>query len=316
MTKLNIVKYISIILCLFFCNHNNLFAQGSGRNKITQININQEKFVGTRLEAADAMFRQIYAQKVGEKIDKAKPFILIANDNFYLYNKDTVTPKKLTPVIYNILKSVDHIPLAVFVLLDDKTDTKLDESSIASLKELKQFSQEFSDMFKFSYISDETVTNQLSILKSTTEFCDLIITNKTIGKNDLYKFANTIASPLMKNADIATDSLLAHLDAYMQELNFDQKSKENLHVIILTAHMAREKMCIFQYFQKYFNENSEGQHIILAEDSNSNEMAVKLLGKHILDTDIAKAFFNDPSRMHKDLLYEAAQKYLNKANEK
>ena len=31
-----------------------------------------------------------------------------------------------------------------------------------------------------------------------------------------------------------------------------------------------------------------------------------------MDHQVGRAFFNDPNRMHKDLLYESAEKFLNK----
>ncbi len=308
-------KIITLFIILLYSTILPTLANDSNHNIINKIDITKETSIGTTLQSADDFFREIYANKVDEKIDKAKPFLLIANDKIYLYKSNFITAKSLTPVIYNLLKSVDHIPLAVFVLLNDKTDQILDENTTFKLKKLEQFSRELSDRFEYSYVLDNTVKNQIEILKSTSNFCKPIIEKKQISKDKLQNFASLITKALMKNADIATANLLENLNSYLQELNFNEQNKKDLHVIILTAHMARSKQCICQYFQKYFNETAEGHHIIVLEDSNSTEMAVKLLGKHILDTDIANAFFHDPDRMHKDLLYQSAQKYLDKKNE-
>ncbi len=308
-------KIFTLSTLLFCSTISATLANNSNHNINNKINITKETSVGKTLQSADDFFREIYATKVDEKVDKAKPFLLIANDKIYLYKSNFITAKTLTPVIYNLLKSVDHIPLAVFVLLDDKTDQILDEKTILKLKRLEQFSHELSDRFEYSYILDDTVKNQIEILKATSNFCQPIIEKKQISQDNLQNFASLITKALMKNADIATANLLENLNSYLQELDFNEQNKKALHVIILTAHMAQSKQCIYQYFQKYFNETAEGHHIIVLEDSNTDEMAIKLLGKHILDTDIANAFFNDPDRMHKDLLYQAAQKYLGKQNE-
>ena len=57
-------------------------------------------------------------------------------------------------------------------------------------------------------------------------------------------------------------------------------------------------------------EGGEGRRIIYAEALFDESKALDLLGTHLVDTRIGEAFFADPQRMHRDLLSDAAQSYL------
>ena len=106
---------------------------------------------------------------------------------------------------------------------------------------------------------------------------------------DLPAYERAVAPLLLANAVDAArmeiDDLAAAVHALPPEV------RERMHVIVVGAHMARDREIAMQYFEKLPGE-------------------LQLLGTHLLDASVGQGFFGDPLRMHRDLLSDAAAKVL------
>ena len=85
---------------------------------------------------------------------------------------------------------------------------------------------------------------------------------------------------------------------------------ERLYVIIPGAAMPRKNNLAVGYFAKLFEQDGEGDRVIYAESQFEESQALKLLGTHLLDSRIGTVFFDDSSRMKRDLLGPFANAYL------
>ena len=65
-----------------------------------------------------------------------------------------------------------------------------------------------------------------------------------------------------------------------------------------------------RYFAKLFGQAGEGNRIIYAESQFEESEGLRLLATHLLDGRIGEAFFDDSSRMKRDLLGPFANVYL------
>ena len=65
-----------------------------------------------------------------------------------------------------------------------------------------------------------------------------------------------------------------------------------------------------QYFARLLGEKGEGKRVLYAEAIFDEARALNLLGTKLIDTRIGEDFFDDPLRMHRDLLGDAARAYL------
>ena len=83
-----------------------------------------------------------------------------------------------------------------------------------------------------------------------------------------------------------------------------------LKVIVCGSQMPRRENLAVQYFAKLLGEKGEGTRILYAEALFEQEKVLRLLGTHLQDRDIAQAFFDDPLRLHRDLLADGAAEYL------
>ena len=81
-------------------------------------------------------------------------------------------------------------------------------------------------------------------------------------------------------------------------------------VVIIGAHMPREGEVSWQYFSRLLGESTEGGRIVYAESLWSAKDAMELLATHLVDQAAGEAFFNDPLRLHRDLLADATKTWL------
>ena len=83
-----------------------------------------------------------------------------------------------------------------------------------------------------------------------------------------------------------------------------------LKVVILGSALPRKQSLTVQYFARLLGEPGEGPRIIYAESIRDEATALDQMATRALDTTIGADFFNDPTRMHRDLLSDAAHDYL------
>jgi hypothetical protein len=81
-------------------------------------------------------------------------------------------------------------------------------------------------------------------------------------------------------------------------------------VVILGSALPRRQNLTVQYFARLLGEPGEGPRIIYAESIRDEAKALDLMATRAVDTTIGDDFFNDPTRMHRDLLSDAARDYL------
>ena len=112
-----------------------------------------------------------------------------------------------------------------------------------------------------------------------------------------------------------SDASKLRIDNYHSQLlqwrkNFSEAEWQRVFVVIPGVAAARKENLAVQYFSKALRQRGEGSRIIYAESSFEESEALKQLGVHLLSRDIGLAFFDDPWRMHRDLLATASGTYL------
>ena len=100
----------------------------------------------------------------------------------------------------------------------------------------------------------------------------------------------------------------AQMAEWRKEVTPDEPS--SFHVVAVGALMAREQHMLYQYLARLLDQEQEGQRLIYAEALWQEPQALSLLARHIVDAAAGDAFFGNPMRMHRDLLADAAEAYL------
>jgi hypothetical protein len=264
------------------------------------------------LSSINSEFLKLYADARNYEISHCGPVIIVSSGKITLIKDNKRTEAKFIPPEYQMLKAVDHTTLAVFVALKRFAGKKLNDATLTHLKLLQQYAPTAEAQLTQLHLDPNTLARQQKILHNTSDFINTVVTKTTVSEEELDNFVRAQTPQLMENANQAVVMELDSLDKQVQSYKHSMTPAQwkQVHVVVCDEHMPRQNEHYMQYFLKQFGETQEGQHVIYQEGNFSESKALQLLGTHILDRSIAKAFFGDPSRMHRDLLSDGAHKYL------
>jgi hypothetical protein len=267
---------------------------------------------GDALSTLNSEFRNIYAGAREKAIAATEPLIVCYSDHMVLIDGDYRDEISFLPAKYSQLKVVDHVPLALFVLLHEHCDKTLDESMLKQLLKIKELVIPARRSLAGLDLDSATLDRQYRLLDQSLLFIDRTIDTRYIRNNDLIAFCRKLKPEIMENAAQAVGLQIAAMDekvsTWRKKLGDDRFKK--MTVVIVSGHMPRDQHSCYQYFARVFDVKEEGQKIVYSEGAAEEKAARELVGTHVLDASIGEAFFREPLRMHRDLLSDGAREYL------
>lgn len=263
------------------------------------------------LTALNNEFRASYAQAKQRVLAAAGP-VLLANGNQYsLLHDGRREEAHITIPVYDPVKTIAHIPLAIYVTLTPG-DGSLDDGRMKTLAELRALIPPAEASLDTVALSAGTIARQKRIAAASLGFLNDVAANRRVARALLVSFTRDMAPLVLQNVTEAAraelDAVNTQVSAWRHELS--PQAWSQLHVVIIGPHMPREKLSVMQYFLRLLNEPAEGGRVIYAESLWDEQKAMDLLATHLLDGGVGEAFFGDPMRMHRDLLGDAAAEYL------
>ncbi len=117
---------------------------------------------------------------------------------------------------------------------------------------------------------------------------------------------------VMANAAAAARAALDMLDHQVRAWKAELTAQEwdALTIIVVGRQLPRNQNLAVQYFARLLGQPGEGKRLIYAEGLGDEPRSLDLLATYRVDTQIGIDFFNDPSRMTRDLLSDGARDYL------
>jgi hypothetical protein len=263
------------------------------------------------LTALNNAFRAAYADAKARVLASSGPTLIVNGDTFTLLRDGRRVEANTGTAIYDPVKTIAHIPLAIYVTLTPG-DGALDEArlkTLAGLRELIPPAQASLDAVK---LPAATLARQKQIVAASLTFLDDVAERRKVIRSSLLSFTRRMAPLVMQNVNEATraqlDAIHAQVSLWRSELSPREWSA--LHVLIIGPHMPRQDLVVTQYFLRLLHEPGEGRSVVYAESLWEEPKALDLLGTHLLDGSVGEAFFGDYMRMHRDLLGDAASQYL------
>ncbi|HEV3120409.1 MAG TPA: hypothetical protein VGY53_00835 [Isosphaeraceae bacterium] len=264
------------------------------------------------LEAFDLAFRQEYAQARAATLSGMQPIIVVALDNLVLLQGENREEVVVIPPLYHHLKAVSHIPLALFTALAPLKLELLGLERIEDLKHLRELIEAVRQAIGECGFSPEDLKRQQEIAGTSLEFLDGVLAARRFSRQGLLKFTRKMGPLVLANARAAVileiDGCHKQTTAWKQALGPEAWSR--LRVVVLGSQMPRKGNVAVQYFARCLGTDGESRRLVYAEQSSGEQAALNLLATHQLDSEIGVAFFNDPERMERDLLGDAASEYL------
>jgi hypothetical protein len=268
------------------------------------------------LVALNNQFHDDYRRARIDKLAEAGPVVLVGFGSLALVRGKSRVEVPFPPAIYQRLKEVAHVPLLTFVMLEGTNGRPFDavrKAEVRYVRELVEASLQTLDRDGFP---ETLIDRQRSILEITRGYLDGVMKDGKASSEALTDFARRTGPLMLANADDAASAHLHALDAQMtawrSELTLDDW--KTMHVVVMSAHMARDREIAMQYFTRLLDEPTEGHRLIYAEGLFDESKALDLLGTHLLDGSASLAFFADPMRLHRDLLSDGATKALRTMN--
>lgn len=258
-------------------------------------------------------FRTAYHRTKEANLDGGGPVILMEGDNVVLRRGGTRVEVPYTPAIYHILKAVAHVPLALDVILAPHAgESTLNDAVLAELREYRGLMAAAEPGLAAHGLDAEQLERQKTILAGSRGFLDSVVESRRCPRDARVAFARRMTPMVMKNVGEAAraelDALHARVSAWRREMSADEW--QALRVVILGSALPRKQSLTVQYFSRLLGEPGEGRRIIYAESVRDEAQALDLMATRAVDTNIGVDFFNDPARMHRDLLSDAARDYL------
>jgi hypothetical protein len=265
------------------------------------------------LIALNEAFRAAYRRAKEANLAQAGPVILMEGDNIVLRRGGSRVETPYTPAVYHILKSVAHVPLALDVVLAPHADeATLNDKVLAELREYRRLMEQVEPSLVAHGLVPEQLERQKTIFAECRAFLDSVVQARRCSGEERVAFARRMTPIVMKNVGEAAraelDSLHARIRAWRSEMTPEEW--KGLKVVILGSALPRKQSLTVQYFARLLGEPGEGARIIYAESVREEDKALDLMATRAVDTTIGADFFNDPTRMHRDLLSDAARDYL------
>src|SRR5262245_29399782 len=83
-------------------------------------------------------FRAVYAAARNDVLARMGPVILVSGDDLVLLRDGRRTEAKVIPAIYHTLKTVSHIPLAIYAMTAPVADVPLDDARRAGIRQYRE----------------------------------------------------------------------------------------------------------------------------------------------------------------------------------
>ncbi len=263
-------------------------------------------------EDADLAFRDLYSHGRATTLAKLGPLIVVDLDRLVLLRDGQRSEATVIPPLYHRLKSISHVPLALYVALAPYGDAPLDDDRMTRLRAFRAGVMGVSASMEGAGFSPDQSTRSRALLRRCTEFLDVVLASGRYDPAELRALTRAAGPVVLANADDAArlqiDASHAQASAWRRQLPRGEWSK--LRVLVLGHAMPRKRNVAVQYFAKLLGVQGESRRVVYAEELSGEQQGLDLLATHQLDGELSEAFFGDPERMEIDLLGNAASVYL------
>jgi hypothetical protein len=265
------------------------------------------------LAALNETFRAAYRHAKESDLARGGPIILREGDNLVLLRRGARTEVGYTPAVYHVLKMVAHVPLALDVILAPHAgEDILNDAVLSELRHYRDLMDRAEPTLTARGLEPEQLDRSRKIYAESRGFLDAVIQARRCPREERVRFARRMTPVVMKNVDEAARAELDALHTTIRAWRSAMSAEEwkALKVVILGSPAPRRQNSAVQYFARLLGEPGEGARILYAESIHEEPKALDFLANDEVDTTIGEDFFNDPTRMHRDLLSDAARDYL------
>ncbi|WP_298770943.1 hypothetical protein [uncultured Shewanella sp.] len=306
-------KGIVMICCIWM----SWAVQGRSVDDITATKTEHQPVIFDFLMAINTQFRQTYNEAVLDEVQQIKagkiPVMIVSSGYLTFYYQGKRRQEKILSSQFHEVKAINHIVLGIYVYLSGLTEGELSAGSLLRLEAKKDQITKILNLIK----KQPSKHYQLSMFTLSLRYLNSLIETGHYSYKGLKDYVQTMRSEVDQSFKFAAKSQLDLIHHYVSlwKNNMSVIDWLALKVVICASHQARYGELSYSYFSRLLNEKPTigalgEEQIIYSESRYSEEEALKLLSRHIIDQRIGQDFFNDPFRMQKDLLIDVTESYL------
>ena len=255
----------------------------------------------------------INAHSAAREFDLATgPVILYRNGQLVLITNDTkVTANVILPA-YHTFKVFAHIPVAIYLMLSPQGGGPIDSMNLQLLRSYYKKLEYVQRNINQITLNSTDLQNQKVILSKSMQLLKTIIDNERFNIKELISFTQGMLPFISANIENAArnqlDSIHRQVMAWKSEMAPERWKK--LRVAIQGAVLARDGDLTKQYFKRLLHIEKEGLRLVYKELYFPPTPMLTLLATRSIDRGISVAIFNNPDRMFRDVLSDAAASYI------
>lgn len=272
--------------------------------------------IGSPYDEIDDEFHAAY-ERARLDTEHDVPVLVVLADELVLFQGRARKSWSFSPQAYHLIKTVSHCPLAIFSSLQPGRVQPRVEGAKAWQESMQRWIDEA--RARLEEQSTDLDPDVITDLHTVLTMSGVLIEQppEQLSREAVLAFAAELGPVLLRLIDAATQLQLDALHAYVEEAVAELSSevRKRLEVVVTGNHQARVRSLPMQYFKQRLQEPANMEvRVTYAESVDNERDALALVGTRRIDRALAEAFFQDPSRMQRDLLGDAAKARLTKAN--
>jgi len=270
-------------------------------------------------------FRSTYAELRQETLKAIGPVVIHAGDTMILMQNGIRSEAPALTHRYHELKSVAHVPLTIYAMLVGKTEARMEEPQLNSIRAYRHMvAKGRESMIGRGFRSDQ-LDRQLRLFDRSLAVIDSTLKKGMITKAELRRFVEAQQADILANAYEAAedqiDTTHRQFQKWQAQMTADERSR--IRVAVSSVHMPRVGNLAMQYFAVVLKEPYEGRfeeeetrhsdfRLCFTEGVFDEQEILNSIGTHVVDAAIGDWFFEDRQRMHRDLLADATEEIIRK----
>ena len=270
--------------------------------------------VDTALTDLNSSF--INAHAAARKLDLApnRPIILLRAGQLILVHNNTQTATNVIHTEYDTFKVFAHIPVAIYLMLGPPGAGTLDFEHFQQLRGYYKKMEQVEENIDQIGLKDMDLERQKIMLALSKRFLKTVIEQQRFSTKDLYVFTRRMLPMIKANiagaAKSQLDAMHRQVMAWKKEIAPEQWKR--LRVAIQGAVLARNGDLAKQYFKRLLHIEKEGLRLVYKELYFPPTPMLTLLATRSVDRGVGLAVFDNPDRMFRDVLGDAAAIYIKK----
>lgn len=259
-------------------------------------------------------FRAAYRDLRKWRTDRIDPVIIVQFDDLHLIRAGKTTTTTFTPPIYHQYKAIAHIPLALYVKLARHPERPFDKEMLEWLTAyMKQVQAAGASLDGRPGWTPEQLRIHKKIVADSLKFMETIGAAEQFHDNQLNAYTRAMRPLVLASADAAARAQLDGLHAAVNKVRAELGPHwSHVDVVVLGPKQPRPGNVQYEYFARAMGRGAVGKRLWYAEGIFDKDGGMNLLGTILNDRAASLAFFDDPVRLERDLLADAAQRHLNR----